>query len=376
MKRRRQSSKRVRNEDDWKRNVSKRLRASGEEYVSSRGKVVPKREMGPVCSEKCQWKCGETPADERVKLFDVYWAIGDTTGQRQFIINNTQIIQTKRPIQQESSRRKVSYVYHLNLSGEKRRICKTFFLNTLGIKEDIVYGAVKKLNDCGILERDGRGSHGKQRCISDLVKEHVRRHIASFPTVPSHYCRKSSNRNYLGSELNMSKMYSLYVEKCQEESRDPVTRSMYGEIFHTNFSLAFHQPKKDQCDQCLAFDNSSNPSEEFRASHAKHLQRKDMARAFKSQAKSKSTEDPTVATGCFDLQQVLPCPRGEASSFYYKRKLAVYNLTVYDMGTQSARCYMWPEHISARGSNQVATCVLSYLRDVASVGKKDDLPLF
>ncbi|GFR72538.1 transmembrane and TPR repeat-containing protein 2 [Elysia marginata] len=39
------------------------------------------------------------------------------------------------------------------------------------------------------------------------------------------------------------------------------------------------------------------------------------------------------------------------------------------MSSQDLQCYMWPEHISARGSNQIASCLWHYIQMHASLGK-------
>jgi hypothetical protein len=43
----------------------------------------------------------------------------------------------------------------------------------------------------------------------------VRKHIESFPVVDGHYTRKDSSRKYLGADLNIMRMYQLYVEQCK-----------------------------------------------------------------------------------------------------------------------------------------------------------------
>lgn len=37
---------------------------------------------------------------------------------------------------------------------------------------------------------------------------------------------------------------------------------------------------------------------------------------------------------CFDLQAVLQVPCGDVNMFYYKRKLGVYNFTIYDTSSR------------------------------------------
>ncbi|GFS01331.1 3-hydroxy-3-methylglutaryl coenzyme A reductase [Elysia marginata] len=98
----------------------------------------------------------------------------------------------------------------------KKQVCRQFFLDTLGIKQDVVYGALEKINSGGIVSVDGRGSHKNHVAVSDDVVEEIKSHISSFPTVPSHYYRQSSDRVYL-EDLNMSTMYRLYEELQKNE---------------------------------------------------------------------------------------------------------------------------------------------------------------
>lgn len=65
----------------------------------------------------------------------------------------------------------------------------------------------------------------------------------------------------------------------------------------------------------------------------------------------------------FDLQAVLECPKGQVSSIFYKRKLAVYNLTVFDLISKEGTCNIWDETEGNRGSTEIGTCVFSYIKD-------------
>jgi len=71
----------------------------------------------------------------------------------------------------------------------------------------------------------------------------------------------------------------------------------------------------------------------------------------------------------FDLQKVLITPKGSASDFYYSLKLATYNLTVYDMASRQANCYMWNESIAKRGSCEIASCLYSYCASLPSLSQ-------
>ena len=71
-----------------------------------------------------------------------------------------------------------------------------------------------------------------------------------------------------------------------------------------------------------------------------HVREKDLARNCKEADKKLAIENPkTVLVARVDLQQVLLCPKSQSSATYYKRKLAVHNFTVYNLGTSSVDCY-------------------------------------
>lgn len=76
----------------------------------------------------------------------------------------------------------------------------------------------------------------------------------------------------------------------------------------------------------------------------------------------------TVVTAAFDFQKVHSCPHAETSILYYKRKLNVFNFTVFEMGQKIGRYYMWHEGIAKRGANEVASCVYDYIKEECSNG--------
>ena len=216
----------------------------------------------------------------------------------------------------------------------------SFFLDTLGIKQDVVYRALYKLTSGGIVSVDGRGFHKNHIRINDETVEEIKEHIKSFPAVPSHYCRQSTDRMYLEADLNMSIMYRLYVEMQRSKGKPCAKISKYSDVFLKEFNLGFFSPKKDQCDLCLSFSATPTPSQEQIQEHEDHLKRKETARDYKASIKQLAMADTLVVASCFDLQKVLPSSHGEASSFYYKRKLSVYNLTFCNMSSQDVQCFI------------------------------------
>jgi len=51
----------------------------------------------------------------------------------------------------------------------------------------------------------------------------------------------------------------------------------------------------------------------------------------------------------------------------YKRKLWTYNFHIHDTGADTASMFMWPETTAGHRSSEIASCVLQYFKNAASV---------
>ena len=71
----------------WSKNVAKKKRDSGEEYVSDKTKrVVPARSVGPpcICTKKCYDRVG---ADNVERIFVEYWKMASHNAQSSYLAN-------------------------------------------------------------------------------------------------------------------------------------------------------------------------------------------------------------------------------------------------------------------------------------------------
>lgn len=74
-------------------------------------------------------------------------------------------------------------------------------------------------------------------------------------------------------------------------------------------------------------------NESLRAAMKQHMEMKEMARKEKDYAKLAAQTTPNeVVAACFDLQKILIIPHSLSSQLYYRRKLATFDFTIYDMG--------------------------------------------
>ena len=358
----------------WKCHMRQRLKNAGMSYVSRNGVRRRPKLLKPGCGSKCRQKCHERiSAEHREKIFTSFWQLGNLHSQRQFLMSHV----VKNDVKQKSSgsrKRSLKYTFHVH--GQVLHVCKTFFLDTLSISDQTVKTTLSKMTADGYLLPDQRKQPACHR-LPDCVREAVKSHIAKFQTVPSHYCRHTSSKQYLPRTLTMTDMYRMYKKECRDENRTPVKKEFYFNIFHKDFNLAFHKPKKDMCDFCEKYSRSSDAKkEEMNEVMKMHMKNKKMCRELKEQEKLRAQNDHTVKAACYDLQQVLTTPHSMSSQLYYRRKLATYNLTVFDLAKKDGYCYMWHEGVAKRGASNIASCVWKYMAANTESGQCSEFVFF
>ena len=65
----------------------------------------------------------------------------------------------------------------------------------------------------------------------------------------------------------------------------------------------------------------------------------------------------------YDLQKVLQVRYEENSEFFYKRKMAVYSLTITDLVSRAGYCYTSDQTISKRRSNEICSFLKRFIAD-------------
>ncbi len=88
---------------------------------------------------------------------------------------------------------------------------RKFFLDTLDISAQFVNTTMTKVTSAGTVEPEKKTLPPSTK-LSNELKNSIRQHITKFPTMPSHYCRKDINQQYLQQGLNVAELYRLYKE--------------------------------------------------------------------------------------------------------------------------------------------------------------------
>jgi len=133
---------------------------------------------------------------------------------------------------------------------------------------------------------------------------------------------------------------------------------LFYRIFTQEFNISFFFTKERLGDTCEAYNNAiGEEKNELKNNYEEHLMEKDLSRTEKQLDNDKSY----LILAVYDLQAVMPLPKGDVSIFYYRSKLNVLNFTIYVMQKNIADCYVWDESNGHRGVNELGTCVLKYL---------------
>ena len=254
--------------------------------------------------------------------------------------------------------------------NSKAKVSKKFFLATLDLSAQFVNTTMTKITSAGTVEPEKRTLPSSRKLSSEL-KSSIRQHITKFPTVPSQYCRKDTNRQYLQQGLNVAEMHRLYKEDCERDKLPSAKHWVYDHIFHTEFNLSFYQPKKEQCDLCTKFEKSSDAEKiVLKNEMERHKFSKELSRKAKDDAKLMAQQDSQCYVACFDLQLILVTTKSTSSQLYYKRNLATYNLSIPETRNKQGLCYMWHEGIGKRGAINIASCVYNFIIERHSTGVK------
>ena len=370
--------KKVARPETWRKNVRKTLRLQGKAYMSETGKPIAAKQQKDVDCSKCRLKCNRLK-DRQREIFDLFYSLDTYEKQKQFVCSHVTEKGTKTFHDDEldkacPKKRQVCRQFYVTVDGQRERVCKNFFLSTLAVSNHYLEHALQNSqNGMYVRTAESRGNTRPHNKTPDAAVENVKRHIRSFPVVPSHYTRKDTQREYLASDLNIKKMHELYTEECEKEGTKPVSSRQYRKIFNENFNLSFHVPKKDQCSTCSIYamkKTGGSVDEKEEELYQQHLKRKQQAREQKEADKQEALKDPTKHVVTVDLQAVLQAPCGLVSQLYYKRKLSVYNFTVYSLADGKGTCFIWDETEGMRGSCEIATCLVMYLRSLPRTVKE------
>lgn len=152
----------------------------------------------------------------------------------------------------------------------------------------VISTVIKKQNEIGVVELDRQGKHNTHPKISDAVKDSIRSHINSIPRMESHYLRKQTSKEFIEGGKTIADLHRDYVRQCEVEGKPSANYHMYNDIFNSEFNISFFVPRKDQCNVCFKYENSSNEEKEImKIQFHNHQEEKKLSRDEKENDKKK-----------------------------------------------------------------------------------------
>lgn len=322
-------------------------RCHGRGYVkfNSYNLVAPKT-LGMRCLGTCKQmgrECESFSDAHRKRIFDAFYDLSSLQLQREFICRPVEVKQKSRKTAGDQSRRTLTYEYYLTIRRfERKKVCKNFFLSTLAITERMMRGSIKKVTDEGTVEvkkRGGRVLSLKERDAK--IRRLVNSHIDRFPRMESHFCRANTDREYLSSDLSLTRIHKMFCDDEDANEGVSVSRTHYLKLFRER-NLSFHHPKKDQCSLCNTYRTGDQASKErLYEKYISHIREKQKVREIKKRCKEEATKSSVVASLVFDLEQVFSFPMSQESLVFYKRRLSAFNFTIYDLASKDCDCFYW-----------------------------------
>lgn len=256
------------------------------------------------------------------------------------------------------------------MRGKKKKmvvVCKRFFSAVFDVTKKRIEVLTNVLFK-GHVPCEKRGGDRKSH-LSLSKKESLRKFLKALPASESHYDRAKCKRIYINSEYNITKLINIYNDSVAENLK--VSRTMFYNIFTTEFNIGFSQPASDACSVCILWQNKvkfeKDPIKKqfLRTELRVHKLR---ANAFYEHLK---TAEPNSLSLCFDLQQVQPLPRTPIQDAFYARQLGLYNFCVVPLDSKSPTFFTWDESQSGRGCTEIGSALYTYLLSLASCISSD-----
>ncbi|XP_050294906.1 uncharacterized protein LOC126735055 [Anthonomus grandis grandis] len=326
--------------------------------------------VAPQCSHHSgALQCKKLTIRDLKAFHEKFYSTYDKLKEFPFILKYTQVLNIKRrrPKNEMHSRKQFHTKYFVS-SIERTLIpvCQQTFLNSLNIKSLRVQRAIGNFMKTGTAPQENRGGDYKSKkfknkCLAVIL------FLKSLKCDSSHYCRSSSMRQYLSSDLNINKLIRLYNDQAASELK--VKHTYFWKIFSTKFILGFEHPVTDACSTCIQLslkiksETDVNKKPKLMAEKQVH---KYKAKAFFDLVRKKRDD---LITFCFDCEKNAPFPKIPDQSCYYSRQLYLYNFTITQGSSKDTLfknntfCYVWTEDVHKKGSNEIASALYHRLQN-------------
>ena len=287
-----------------------------------------------------------------------------------FIVTFVKRSQVKRRTVNEArliKERENTYEYYLPVKNEPIRVCKTFFLTTLGYKpnNDSALKRVLQTADPITLKpaADNRGK--KLSSTSVELKNEIMYHIESYNPCVSHYRRlHAPNKRYLPSELTITDMHKDFKIKNPEFQISYECYRLVVAEMNISFALLGHE----ECESCEKYkihtksDPCGDNNCEIYSYYFIHKEKYTSARKMYDDHAEKSKVCPSdTIYYTVDLQKVIMLPQMECfKTCIFTKRIVVFNQSFVPIGSMQKAsrppvAVLWHEAIAGTKKEQIVS---------------------
>lgn len=347
----------------------KRKLSKAEERALKQQKLISGHPVHPPC-QNCRLKCSERVSPQiRENMNKEFWSLIGLVNRRSFIIKHVKRVEVKRRTAAANSKKRnnVFNYYLSDENGEKLKVCKTFFLTTLGFKANndcALFNAMRDVDNETLEPRmDMRGKIKNQD--KKLSRNNaIHRHVNSFHPCISHFRREDlPSRRYVPNELTIKDMHADFIEKyhayrsCSYESYRTILMDM---------DVTFAKVGIEECDTCETF-NKHDPSHD-RTNLAPdcdtcykwsiHIKRASEAKEKYQSHVAEVSINLETAYFTADLQKAVLLPKMDPFKVVmFTRRLVVFNKSFLPLSPTDSNTkplvLLWHEGIAGRKEEEI-----------------------
>lgn len=325
----------------------------------------------PPCENTCVFKCTQNLSyDQRCNLNHEFWK-KSWIDRRSYVLTTCERLETKRKTagaELNSKRTKTFQYFLLGEEGKKVRVCKKFFLTTLGYHEKndrFIFEALSKTPKSQI--SPVLDKRGKRTPANYIPKDEIISHILSFQPEVAHYRREHAPKTlYLPSDINVTLMHNDFLEK------HPESKCSY-DVYRCQvkkMKISFAKLGHEECETCEQFklhghkQNNLIPECQECQNWTKHINAAKESREL--YRKQKQITDPNTLVVSADLQKIIMLPRVETfKKVLFTKRLVAYHESFVPTGDKpSAKPFavVWHEAIAGRNKEDLISTFYAFLK--------------
>lgn len=313
--------------------------------------------------QSCKFKCTQfISEDERQIINKEFWSL-NWKEKRAYVMSSTENTIPKRKTEGSRKNKTFSY-YYKTTDGVRKRVCKLFYLTTLGYKKTndwIVQSVWSRTESRGQIN-NSPDKRGRKSPPNKLSNTHIENHIMSFNPSVSHYRRvHAPDRLYLPSDITVTLMFQDF---CQKFPNFICSYDKYRKVVKSK-NISFAKLGNEECELCESYQihnpehkpESLNENCDICCTWRDHIKKAKDSRTRYNLDKEYNYDENTLCVSV-DLQKIVMLPRLEMfKRAIFAQRLTTYNESFVPVGKiRTGRfpfAVLWHEGISGRNQEDI-----------------------